>query len=96
MGELQIWDLYEGETFKPHLSHSIPVTYDTIYGASWSPDGKLVAVGCSDKVVRAFDSSTGAQAFFAMAHDDWAVGDSVLRRRGLSGLDRSGHEFQAL
>lgn len=74
MGELQIWDLYEGEAFKPHLSHSIPVTYDTIYGANWSPDGKLVAVGCSDKVVRAFDSTTGALAFFAMAHDDWAVG----------------------
>ena len=74
MGELQVWDLFEGETFKPHLSLSVPITYDTIYGASWSPDGKLIAVGCSDKVVRAFDSTTGAIAFFNMAHDDWAMG----------------------
>ena len=74
MGELQVWDLFEGEAFQPHLSLSVPVTYDTIYGASWSPDGKLIAVGCSDKVVRAFDSTSGALAFFNMAHDDWAVG----------------------
>ncbi len=74
MGELQVWDLYEGEELKPKLSLSVPVTYDTIYGASWSPDGTLLAVGCSDKVVRGFDSTTGAQVFFNMAHDDWAVG----------------------
>ena len=74
MGELQVWDLYEGEELKPKLSLSVPVTYDTVYGASWSPDGKLIAVGCSDKVVRAFDSTNGAQVFFNMAHDDWAVG----------------------
>ena len=74
MGELQVWDLYEGEALKPKLSLSVPVTYDTIYGASWSPDGKLIAVGCSDKVVRGFDSTTGAQVFFNMAHDDWSVG----------------------
>ena len=74
MGELQVWDLFEGEAFKPHLTLSVPITYDTIYGASWSPDGKLIAVGCSDKVVRAFDATTGAIAFFNMAHDDWAVG----------------------
>jgi WD40 repeat protein/mono/diheme cytochrome c family protein len=73
MGELQVWDLYEGEALKPKLSLSVPVTYDTIYGASWSPDGKLIAVGCSDKVVRGFDSTSGAQVFFNMAHDDWAV-----------------------
>ena len=24
---------------------SIPVSYDTLYGISWSPDGQLVAVG---------------------------------------------------
>ena len=74
MGELQVWDLYEGEELKPKLSLSVPVTYDTVYGASWSPDGKLIAVGCSDKVVRGFDSASGAQVFFNMAHDDWAVG----------------------
>ncbi|NDD39357.1 MAG: WD40 repeat domain-containing protein, partial [Verrucomicrobia bacterium] len=43
MGEVQIWDV---EKRKLALSHS--VTYDTLYGASWSPDGKLIAFGCAD------------------------------------------------
>ena len=55
------------------LDLSVPLTYDTIYGASWSPDGTLVAVGCGDKTVRAFDSTTGKQVFFSGAHDDWAL-----------------------
>jgi WD40 repeat protein len=55
------------------LQLSIPVTTDTIYGASWSPDGKLLAVGCSDSIVRGFDSTTGEQVFFNGAHDDWAL-----------------------
>ena len=32
-GEVQIWDLATKT-----LKKSIPVTYDTLYGASWSPD----------------------------------------------------------
>ena len=66
MGELQIWNL-ETNT----LDLSIPITADTVYGASWSPDGSLVAIGCADKSVRAFNSSTGEQVFFNGAHDDW-------------------------
>jgi WD40 repeat protein/mono/diheme cytochrome c family protein len=69
MGELQIWDIEKKE-----LSLSKPVTYDTVYGAAWSPDGKLIAVGCGDKTVRAFDSTSGEQVFFNGAHDDWALG----------------------
>jgi WD40 repeat protein/mono/diheme cytochrome c family protein len=68
MGELQIWDVE-----KKSLELSVPVTFDTIYGASWSPDGTKVAVGCADKTVRAFDVATGTQIFFNGAHDDWAV-----------------------
>ena len=44
MGEVQIWD---GE--KRKLLKSIQLTHNTLYGASWSPDGKLVAFGCSEK-----------------------------------------------
>ena len=67
-GELQIWDT---ETWK--LKNSISVTYDTIYGAKWSPDNKHVAVGCADKTVRAFDIKSGKQVFFNQAHSDWAL-----------------------
>ena len=67
-GELQIWDT---ETWK--LKNSISVTYDTIYGAKWSPDNKHVAVGCADKTVRAFNIKSGKQVFFNQAHSDWAL-----------------------
>jgi WD40 repeat protein/mono/diheme cytochrome c family protein len=76
MGELQIWNVnYDAaaSTCKPELTLSVPVTYDTIYGASWSADGTLIAVGCSDKTARAFNTTTGEQVFFNMSHDDWAV-----------------------
>ncbi|WP_437203093.1 DUF1549 domain-containing protein [Planctomicrobium sp. SH664] len=75
-GELQIWNVEKQE-----LELSIPVVYDTIYGASWSPDGKLVAVGCSDTAVRAFDSKTGEQVFYNSAPDDWAL-DTVFSLDG--------------
>jgi WD40 repeat protein len=72
MGEVQIWDV-EPRT----LRLSVPVTYDTLYGGSWSPDGKLVAFGCSDNTVRAIDATTGKQVFFNGAHTDWAL-DTVF------------------
>jgi WD40 repeat protein len=72
MGELQIWNVQKRE-----LELSVPVSFDTIYGASWSPDGKIVAVGCSDSAVRGFNVETGAQVFFNGAHDDWPL-DTVF------------------
>ena len=57
-GEVQVWDV---ESKELKLSH--PVTFDTVYGASWSPDGKLVAFGCSDSTVRAIDLS-GKQVLY--------------------------------
>lgn len=68
MGELQLWNVESKQ-----LELSIPITFDTVYGASWSPDGKLVAIGCGDATVRAFDTTTGEQTFFNGAHDDWAL-----------------------
>lgn len=96
MGELQIWDLNHdagANAWKPALTLSVPVTYDTIYGATWSPDGSLVAVGCSDKTVRAFNSTSGEQVFFNMSHDDWAV-DTVFSVDG-SNLVSVGRDMTA-
>jgi WD40 repeat protein len=75
-GELQIWD-----TASWKLKNSISVTYDTIYGAKWSPDNKHVAVGCADKTVRAFDIRSGKQVFFNAAHSDWAL-DTAWSAKG--------------
>jgi WD40 repeat protein len=76
MGELQIWDME-----KRKLDLSIPVTFDTVYGASWSPDGKLVAVGCADNSMRAFEAATGKQVLFGGSHSDWVL-DTVWGNEG--------------
>lgn len=68
-GEVQIWNVADGK-----LDLSLPVTYDTVYGASWSPDGKLVAFGCADNTIRAIEAATGKQVLFNGAHSDWVLG----------------------
>ncbi len=67
MGEVQVWDVA-----KRKLTLSVPVTFDTVYGASWSPDGTKIAFGCTDNTVRAIDARTGEQVLFLGAHSDWA------------------------
>jgi len=76
MGEIQVWDVAERE-----LLLSVPVTFDTVYGGSWSPDGKLIAFGCVDNTLRAIDSETGEQVLYQGAHDDW-VRDTVFSKDG--------------
>ncbi len=68
-GEVQVWDVAKR---KLALSHS--TTFDTIYGASWSPDGKAIAFGCADNTVRAINAKTGEQIFYQGAHNDWVLG----------------------
>ncbi|RUL84346.1 DUF1553 domain-containing protein [Tautonia sociabilis] len=76
MGEVQIWEVASGR-----LLRSVPVTYDTVYGASWSPDGTKVAFGCADNTVRAIDVETGEQVLFLLAHEDWAL-DTIFSADG--------------
>jgi len=76
MGEVQIWDVE-----KKKLNVSVPVGYDTIYGVSWSPDGKLVAFGCPDFTVRAIEAATGKQVLQQGSHSDWVL-DTVFDKDG--------------
>ena len=69
VGEVQIWDVA-----KRKLRTSKVITYDTIYGASWSRDGKLLAFGCGDNSVRVIDARSGEQVLFQGAHGDWVLG----------------------
>jgi WD40 repeat protein len=71
-GELQIWDVA-----KKKLKLSISVTFDTVYGARWSPDGSKVSFGCADNTVRAIDSFNGKQVLYQGAHSDWVL-DTVF------------------
>ncbi|MBI3882050.1 MAG: hypothetical protein HY301_18560 [Verrucomicrobia bacterium] len=76
MGEVQIWDVE-----KRKLTVSVPVGYDTVYGVSWSPDGKLVAFGCPDFTVRAVEAATGKQVLQQGSHSDWVL-DTVFNTNG--------------
>ncbi len=66
MGEVQVWDV---GARRLRLSH--PVTFDTVYGASWSPDGQRIAFGCADTSLQVIDAHTGEQVLFQGSHDDW-------------------------
>ena len=69
MGEVQVWDVATRS-----LKVSTTATFDCLYGASWSPDGRLIAFGGGDKAVRAIDATSGRQVLFSGAHDDWVLG----------------------
>ncbi|MDA1015472.1 MAG: DUF1549 domain-containing protein, partial [Planctomycetota bacterium] len=76
MGEVQVWDVAKRE-----LTLSVSSTYDTLYGAKWSPDGKVISFGCTDTSVRAIDATTGQQVFFQGAHNNWVL-DTVFTNKG--------------
>jgi WD40 repeat protein len=67
-GEVQIWDAREGK-----LLRTADVTGDTVFGASLSPDGKSVAVGCTDNTVQAFETSTAKELFKISSHENWVL-----------------------
>ncbi len=75
-GEVQLWDVA-----KRKLRLSLPITFDTIYGASWSPNGKLVAFGGADNSLRAIDAETGKQVLYQGGHSDWVL-DTVFSKTG--------------
>lgn len=68
MGEIQIWDLDKDELILSKI-----VGFDTAYGASWSPDGTLVAFGLPDNTVRAIKAANGEQVLFMGSHNDWVL-----------------------
>ncbi len=76
MGEVQVWDVAQRK-----LTLSLPVGYDTVYGVSWSPDGRRVAFGCPDNTLRAIDAQTGEQVLFQGSHNDWVLG-TVFNKDG--------------
>ena len=68
MGEIQVWDVA-----KKKLRLSVPVTFDTLYGLSWSSDGMHLAFGCTDNSVRVIDAAKGEQVMFQGGHADWVL-----------------------
>jgi WD40 repeat protein/mono/diheme cytochrome c family protein len=76
MGEVQIWDVKNKK-----LVVSVPISYDTVYGVNWSPDGKFVSFGCPDNTVRAIEAATGKLVLQQGSHNDWVL-DTVFSKDG--------------
>jgi WD40 repeat protein/mono/diheme cytochrome c family protein len=67
-GQIQIWDAKSHKllkTFQP--------SNDSLYGLSFAPDGKSVAVGGADKVARRVRIEDGAVLTDFRAHADWVL-----------------------
>src|SRR5262249_28023853 len=85
-GELQVWDVG-----RKHLKMSVSITYDTLYGVSWSPDGSKIAFGCADNTVRAVNAADGKQILYQGAHNDWVLGTAFSKDgRFLASVCRDG------
>ncbi len=76
LGEVQVWDVATRK-----LNYSLSVTYDTVYGVSWSGDGTKIAFGCADNTLRAIDAANGKQVLYQGAHSDWVL-DTVFSKDG--------------
>ncbi len=67
-GEIQFWHVKNRM-----LLRSVKKTFDTLYGASISPDGKLLGVGGADKKARILTIPMGKELVEFENHDNWVM-----------------------
>lgn len=80
-GEVQFWDVQGAK-----MRCGVKIGNDTLFGASFSPDGKYAAFGCPDKSIRIYDPLTCREIRKMETHSDWVFGTvfSVDSRRLVS------------
>lgn len=75
-GEVQFWN-----TENNKLIRSVKKTFDTLYGASFSPDGKMLGFGASDKKARIVSVPIGNDLIVFENHDKWVM-DTAFTTNG--------------
>lgn len=75
-GEIQFWDVPNHRRID-----SVRYTYDTLFGASLSPDDKELAFGGADNTVRVVSVPDGKQVMMLENDTDWVFG-TVFSRDG--------------
>lgn len=73
-GEVQFWD-----TTTNRLKNSISTTYDTLFGCSFSPDGKQLAFGAADSTARVISVPDGKEMLKLDNHSDWVLGTAFSK-----------------
>ncbi|MEX0701099.1 MAG: c-type cytochrome domain-containing protein [Planctomycetales bacterium] len=68
-GEVQLWDVESHELLRAQT-----VAYDTLFGASFSDDGKLLAFGAADNRARVVDTERLEPMMRLDTHSDWVFG----------------------
>lgn len=68
-GEIQVWSVADNS-----LILSEQVSIDTLFGVSWSSDGKFIAFGCPDNSARSINAENGQQTLKFDHHTDWVIG----------------------
>ena len=69
-GEVQLWNAAAtGTVLGPQKSFKVAL--DSVYGISWSPDGKRLAFGGADKIVRIISATDGKELVKFENHSDW-------------------------
>ncbi|MGI8785538.1 MAG: c-type cytochrome domain-containing protein [Acidobacteriota bacterium] len=68
-GEVQLWDVATRK-----LRRSVMSTNDTLFGAAFSPDGRRLAFGSTDKTIRLISTETGQELLKMTHHDHWVLG----------------------
>ena len=74
-GEVQIWNVADRT-----LKHSISVSFDTLFGGSFSDDGTRFAFGGADNRARVIQVEDGKEIMRFDAHSDWVLGTTFSQK----------------
>ncbi len=67
-GEIELWNVAERRRVK-----DFTISRDTLFGASFSPEGDRIGVGCADKTVHVIDVASGKEVLRGDLHSDWVL-----------------------